>query len=65
MLENTVTDLGLDFGDGIPQLLHYCLALQRFDSVRVGGSRHDDEGNDSSLGPRLLQFVVKTCKGKP
>lgn len=60
MFEDSVSDLGLNLSDGIPQLLHHRLTLQRFDSVRVGRGRHDNEGDDSSLGARLLQFVVET-----
>jgi hypothetical protein len=60
VLEETVSDPVLDFLNGILQLLDNGLSLERFDSVRVGRSGHDDESDDGGLGSHLLQSVVQT-----
>jgi hypothetical protein len=42
------------------QLSSNSLSLQRFNSVRVGSSGHDDECDNSSLGSSFLESGVKS-----
>lgn len=62
LFEKTLTNTCLDLLDSVTKLLGHGLTLERLDGVRVGGSRHDDECNHSSLGTALLQLIVKTGK---
>lgn len=49
MFEYPLADLGRDLAHGLPQLGSDSLAFQRLDRVGVGGSGHDDEGDDRGL----------------
>jgi hypothetical protein len=60
MFEDSVTDSVLNFGNRVTKLLHDSLSLQGLDGVRVGGSRHNDEGDDGGLGSRLLESLIQT-----
>ena len=58
MIEQTSSDPILKLGDSISQLFGNCLALQRFDRIRMSGCGHDDKGYDRDFGFLLLQSVI-------
>lgn len=60
MLKDSLADLGSNLVDGLLELSSDGLTLEGLDSVRVGGSGHNDEGNDSHLGLHALQSVVES-----
>ena len=62
VFEQSVSDPVLDLLDRVLQLLDDGLPLEGFDGIRVGGSGHDDERDNSRLGTHLLQSAVQTCK---
>lgn len=60
VLKDTLANAGSHLRDSLAELLRHGLTLERFDSVRVGRSGHDDERHDSRLGAHLLEAVVET-----
>ena len=60
MLKESLADLGSDLVDSLLELSSDGLSLECFNRVRVGGSGHDDEGNNSHLRLHALQSVIET-----
>lgn len=50
MLKDPLADFGGDLVDSLLELGSDGLTLECLDSVRVGGSGHDDESNNGHLG---------------
>lgn len=61
VLEDPLANLFSDLVDSLLELGSDGLTLERLDSVRVGGSRHDDEGDNGRLGSHRLQTAVQSC----
>jgi hypothetical protein len=60
MFKDSVTDPVLNFRNRVTKLLHDGLSLQGLNGIRVGSSRHNDEGDDSGLGSRFLKALIQT-----
>lgn len=59
MVEESCSNTVLDLGDSITKLLRDGLSLESFDSIGMGGCRHDDESHDCHSRSGLLQSVVE------
>lgn len=60
MFKKSVSDPVLNLRNRIAELFDDGLPLERFDSVRVGRRRHDDECHNGDSGSRFLEAVVQT-----
>lgn len=60
MFKEPVSDSILDLGHSLAELLCHGLAFEGFDRVGVGGSGHDNEGDDSEVRPSLLESVIES-----